>query len=91
MAREDKVVQDLIKGIDFLLKKTKSPALWEQPIFRPQEVEVTEGQSKKILKANRAVILATGSAPVFFPGARVDEVRVVSSSGVFNLKKFPIV
>lgn len=54
----------------------------------PQEVEVRrEGRASSITADH--FILATGSRPRSVPGIAVDERRILSSDGIFNIAAFP--
>ena len=47
MAREDKVVQDLIKGIDFLLKKTVTRIVGTAQILGPKRLRLQRDSQRK--------------------------------------------
>ena len=89
MGRKEKVVDDLTKGIEFLLKKNKvTYIVGEGRIAAAGVVEVGKGKKKQTLKATR-ILIATGSEVMPLPGVKIDEERIVSSTGALALKKVP--
>jgi dihydrolipoamide dehydrogenase len=85
MARKDKVVSDLTKGIDFLFKKNKvTKVVGSAAITAPGEVTV----DGTILKAAN-ILIATGSDVSTLPFLPIDEERIVSSTGALSLSQVP--
>ncbi|MDX2073712.1 MAG: dihydrolipoyl dehydrogenase [Alphaproteobacteria bacterium] len=85
MARKDKVVLDLTKGIEGLFKKNKvTYVVGEGSIKSASEVAV----GKETLKTKR-ILIATGSDVMKLPGVEVDEKKIVSSTGALALSKVP--
>ncbi len=90
MARKDKVVQDLTRGVGFLLKKHDVAVFTgEAQIVSPQQVDVKNGRAKKETLQTKSIVVATGSAPVEIPGLEVDEKQIVTSTGALALSKIP--
>lgn len=89
MARKDKVVEDLTKGIGFLFKKNKVTNITGAArITKPGEVVVTsDGKDETYTATN--ILIATGSEVAPLPGVDIDEKRVVSSTGALSLSKVP--
>ena len=89
MARKDKVVDDLTKGIDFLFKKNKVTNITgAAKISKPGEVVVTaDGKDETYTTTN--ILIATGSEVAPLPGVEIDEDRIVSSTGALALSKVP--
>jgi len=90
MAHKTKVVGELTKGVEFLLKKNKSEAIvGEARIVRAGEVEVklTDGSTRAL--ETKHIVIATGSDVAPLPGVRIDEERIVSSTGALSLKSVP--
>jgi dihydrolipoamide dehydrogenase len=90
MARKDKVVKDLTKGIAFLLDKAK--VAWVQgeasiPGAGQVAVDLAEGGTRNL--AARHILIASGSDAMPLPGVEVDEKRIVSSTGALCLEKVP--
>src|SRR6266568_1739315 len=78
MARKDKVVGDLTKGVEFLFKKNKVE--WIKGAARiaaPRELEA------------KSIVIATGSDSLELPGVAIDEKQIVSSTGALSLAKVP--
>jgi dihydrolipoamide dehydrogenase len=92
MARKDKVVGDLTKGVAFLFKKNKiTHVAGIGTIGAVGEVTVKPADGKgdaRVLKAKR-ILIATGSDSMPLPGITVDEARVVTSTGALALAKVP--
>ena len=89
MARKDKVVEDLTKGIGFLFKKNKVTNIrGSARILKPGEVEVV-GENGSETFTTRNIIIATGSDVASLPGVEIDEERIVSSTGALSLTKVP--
>jgi len=95
MARKDKIVGDLTKGIEFLFKKNK--IAWIKGTARitaPGKIVVAKAAATKTEDAEeeltaRAIVIATGSEIVRIPGVEVDEERIVSSTGALSLTSVP--
>ena len=90
LARKDKVVDDLTKGVEFLFKKNKIEyVIGQGSIEKPGSVRVAvTGGGEKTLSTRR-ILIATGSEPTPLPGVTVDEKIVVSSTGALTLGKVP--
>ncbi|MSO75943.1 MAG: dihydrolipoyl dehydrogenase [Alphaproteobacteria bacterium] len=92
LARKDKVVGDLTKGIEFLFRKNKVDHVkGTGRIAEPGTVAVTlpGGKGAEQMLAAKAIVIATGSEVARVPGLDVDEVRIVSSTGALALKSVP--
>jgi len=90
MDRKDGVVEDLTKGIEYLLRKNKVEYVAGCGRFGAADavvVALNEG-GERTLKAQR-IIIATGSEPTTLPGVEIDEKRIVSSTGALNLEAVP--
>ncbi len=90
MARKEKVVDDLTKGIAFLFKKNKIEHIrGHGTITGPGTVEVKPKKGKKILLSAVRILIATGSEVTPLPGVEIDEKKIVSSTGALSLPKVP--
>jgi len=90
MARKDKVVLDLTKGIEFLFKKNKVD--YKQgagAIKAPGTVTVALNAGGSETLTAKAIVIATGSDSVDLPGVAIDEKRIVSSTGALSLASVP--
>jgi dihydrolipoamide dehydrogenase len=86
MARKDKVVTTLTRGVEFLFRKNKVEWLKGRGrIAAPGRVMLDDGQEVEA----GAIIIATGSESVLLPGVAVDERRIVSSTGALALDRVP--
>ena len=92
LGRKDKVVDDLTKGIEFLMKKNKIDYLvGAGEITKKGEVTVTpneKGAKKQVLKTKN-IIVATGSETTPLPGVDIDEKQIVTSTGALDIPKVP--
>ncbi|MBS0236717.1 MAG: dihydrolipoyl dehydrogenase [Proteobacteria bacterium] len=90
MARKDKVVNELCRGIEGLFKKNKVEyVIGKGQIIAKDRVKVTaKGQGERTLSA-RNIIIATGSEVAQIPGVTIDEKRIVSSTGALSLQEVP--
>src|SRR5215469_15452648 len=90
MARKDKVVGTLTRGVEFLFRKNKVEWLRGRGrIAAPGGVLVIgpEGSTREI-EAN-SIIIAAGSESMPLPGIDIDEERIVSSTGALSLERVP--
>ena len=89
MARKEKIVDDLTKGIAFLFKKNKVTHFkGKGSIKGPGQVTVAAGGKKTELTA-ASIVIATGSDVAPLPGVTIDEKKILSSTGALALKKMP--
>jgi len=85
MERKDKVVEQLTHGIDFLFKKNKITRLvGDARIQSAQEVTINNETWK-----TSCILIATGSESATLPGIKIDEKKIVSSTGALALNKVP--
>jgi len=90
MAQKTKVVGELTKGVEFLLKKAKSEAIvGEGRITAPGKVEVKTADGKVRNLTAKHIIIATGSDVAPLPGVTLDEKQIVSSTGAIALTAVP--
>jgi dihydrolipoamide dehydrogenase len=90
MAHKTKVVGELTKGVEFLLKKAKSEAIvGEARITAPGQVEVKAGDGTVRSLTAKNIVIATGSDVARLPGVTIDEETIVSSTGALALTSVP--
>ena len=90
LARKDKVVDDLTKGIAFLFKKNKIDHLTGTGrISSKGKVAVKGADGKETEYAAMNILIATGSEVAPLPGVEIDEKRIVSSTGALALSEVP--
>ncbi|UWR51268.1 dihydrolipoyl dehydrogenase [Phaeobacter inhibens] len=85
MARKDKIVGDLTKGIAFLFQKN-GVDLIEGWASIPAVGKVKVGDE---IRETKNILIATGSEPTPLPGVEIDEGDVVSSTGALTLPEVP--
>ncbi len=90
MKRKKTVVGDLTKGVEHLLRKNKVEYVkGEARLSGKREVTVAlSGGGGRTLAADN-IVVATGSDSMPLPGVKVDEKRIVSSTGALALPKVP--
>ena len=90
MSRKKTIVQDLIKGIDFLFKKNKIHLFHGLgKITSPQTLQIvhTDGQAKTI--KTKAIVIASGSVPIELSFLNFDSEKVISSTEALSLSRVP--
>ena len=90
LARKDKVVKDLTKGVSFLFDKNEIE--WIQgsgKVTGPGKVQVTDADGKTSTLRADSIVIATGSESTPLPGVEVDEKKIVTSTGALSLGKVP--
>jgi len=84
-----RIVQRLIKGIDFLLKKNWVEVIKGKGILeQDRKVVVYSKEGKKVLEAEK-IILATGSRPAEFSFLRPNGKKVITSEEALDLEYIP--
>jgi len=90
LGHKDKIVGDLTKGIEFLLKKNKIAYLkGAGTIAGPGAVKVSGADGEVQDIAAKHIVIATGSDHMNLPGVEIDEKRIVSSTGALELERVP--
>jgi len=89
MARKEKVVSDLAKGIEFLFKKNKVERFeGTGKILNATTVEVSSPTGIQKLET-RNILLATGSVPIELPFMKFDGQTIVSSDQAIAFAEVP--
>ncbi|QYN51282.1 MULTISPECIES: dihydrolipoyl dehydrogenase [Apibacter] len=88
--RKNEVVEQIGKGIDYLMDKNKITVFHGMGTFKsPNQLEVKDEKGNiKNLEA-RYFIIATGSKPANLPFAPADKERLITSTEALNLKEIP--
>jgi dihydrolipoamide dehydrogenase len=90
MARKDRVVTTLTRGVEFLFRKNKVEWLkGSGRIVVPGRVAVSSADGAVQEVEAGAIIIATGSESTPLPGIEIDERRVLSSTGALALDHVP--
>lgn len=90
MAAKNTSVDSLTKGVEFLFKKNNVEYIKGTAAFSGEheiQVSLVEGGEQTLRAKN--IIIATGSEATPFPGLKIDEKRVVTSTGAIALDKVP--
>jgi dihydrolipoamide dehydrogenase len=90
MARKDRVVTTLTRGVEFLFRKNKVEWLkGTGRIVAPDRVAVSGADGVVQEVEARAIIIATGSESTPLPQINVDEHRILTSTGALALDHVP--
>jgi dihydrolipoamide dehydrogenase len=85
MARKDKVVKRIVKGVDFLMKSHKVDVIRGEASFvDPTTVATPQGNI-----TGKNVLIATGSSPARPPIPGLDSANVVTSREILELQECP--
>jgi dihydrolipoamide dehydrogenase len=90
MARKQKVVDQLFKGLVGLLKRRKVTTYLGTGTLQPgKTVSVSGGESGDVELSADAIILASGSVPRTIPGFDIDRRLVVTSDELLSIDRLP--
>ena len=91
LARKDKVVRTLTRGVAGLLRKNKVESVAGLATLKGGgRIEVALHGSDEVRTLNaRHIVLATGSVPVRIPAAEVDGDRIVDNEGALAFSEVP--
>jgi dihydrolipoamide dehydrogenase len=90
LARKDKVVADLTKGVEFLFKKNKVDYVkGAGRIAKPGAVAVALAGGGERTLETKNILIATGSESTPIPGVEIDEKKIVTSTGALEISKVP--
>lgn len=88
ITRKQGVVDQMTKGVDFLMKKNKIDVFTGMGSFVDATTIQINGEKKETISAKN-IVIATGSKPASFPGMEIDKKRVISSTEALELKEIP--
>jgi dihydrolipoamide dehydrogenase len=89
MARKDRVVKELTRGVEGLFRKNQVTRIeGTGRIVAPGEVEVGGATGRQTVAAAR-ILIATGSKPAALPGIAYDGRRIVHSTDALTLPTVP--
>ena len=89
VARKQKIVDQLYKGVQFLMKKNKVEVVAGTGVFEsPTRVRVEGGEDARTIEGTN-VVIATGSYPKSLPGVEIDGTRVINSDHALALSAIP--
>jgi dihydrolipoamide dehydrogenase len=90
MARKDRVITTLTRGVEFLFRKNKVD--WLKGFGRitaPGKVAVAGADGAEHEVEAGSIVIATGSESAPLPGVSIDEQRILSSTGALALDHVP--
>ncbi|MFT4522144.1 MAG: dihydrolipoamide dehydrogenase [Bacteroidia bacterium] len=88
VARKSKVVAQMTKGVDYLMKKNKIDVLTGVGSFVNATTIKVSGEEEQTIEAAN-IIIATGSKPASLPGMEIDKKRIISSTEALELQDVP--
>ena len=84
--RKNSVVNQTVKGIDYLMDKNKITVFYGKANFIDNNtINIEEGEKVKFDKC----IIATGSKPISLPFVKLDKERIITSTEALSLKEVP--
>src|SRR3546814_16422578 len=90
LARKDKVVTDLTKGVEFLFKKNKVEYVkGAGRIAKAGAVTVALADGGERTLETKNILIATGSERMHLAGVEIDEKQSVTSTGALEIAKVP--
>lgn len=89
MKAKEKSVTMLTKGVEFLFKKNKVTYIKGKASLKSNnEIIVKTDTTNKVYTAKK-IVISTGSVTTNLPGIKIDEQKIVSSTGALSLNKVP--
>lgn len=88
VARKQSVVDQMTKGVDFLMKKNKIDVFTGTGSFVDANTLQIDGKKKEKISAKN-IVIATGSKPSSLPGVDIDKKRIITSTEALELKEIP--
>lgn len=87
--RKNKIVQTLVQGIDYLMKKNRIKVMKGSAFFQTDyRLCVTINGSEEVVEADQ-IIIATGSEPISLPFAPFDGEWIIHSGHAMSLRSIP--
>ncbi len=90
LKRKDRVVDQLHKGVQFLMRKNQVDVFAGEGRFLDRQkigIALHDGSETELQARN--VLIATGSVPRSIPGVTIDNARILDSTGALNLPEVP--
>lgn len=88
VARKQGVVDQMTKGVDFLMKKNKIDVFTGVGSFIDAHTIAIDGVKKEEISAKH-IVIATGSKPSTLPGITIDKKRIITSTEALELIEIP--
>ncbi len=88
--RKNRVVEQLVGGVEFLFRKRAIPVIPERAVSvsRKADTWLVRTETGTEVEADY-LIVATGSVPKELPGIAIDEENILSSTGILGLQELP--
>lgn len=87
--RKGEVVDQTVKGIEYLMDKNKITVYQGVGSFVDKNtIKISGSEEDKEIKAKN-IVIATGSKPNYFPGMEPDKKRIITSTEALELKEVP--
>ncbi len=88
--RKNEVVDQTVKGLDFLMKKNKIEVFRGHGAFLgPNRIQITAADGAVTEIETDKTIIATGSKPITPPAFNYDKKRVITSTEALNIEQVP--
>jgi len=89
MKNKDKAVDTLTKGVEFLLKKNKVSYFKGLGSFKsPNQISIKDKDKVTIIETEKTII-STGSEPISIRDVKIDEKKILSSTGALSIPSVP--
>ena len=90
MGRKEKVVQEMVKGVEMLLESHHITVKRAQAdLLRPEQIILSYSDGKKETVEADAIILAAGSKSKTLPNIAPDGDKIITSDEALEIKKIP--
>ena len=90
IARKSEVVNQVCKGVEFLMKKNKIDVYQGLGSFVDKNtVKVTKEGGDIEMITSKNIVIATGSKPSSLPGVTIDKKRIITSTEALQLNEIP--
>lgn len=87
--RKNDVVEQTVKGVEFLMNKNGIDVFHGVGSFVDKETISIAGKDGDKRIKSKKVVIATGSKPNYFPGMEPDKDRIITSTEALELKEVP--
>lgn len=88
--RKNEVVEQTVKGLDFLMKKNKIDVYSGHGSFMSStQITIAQPDGKTTEIQTAKTIIATGSKPIVPPAFNYDKLRVITSTEALNISEVP--
>jgi dihydrolipoamide dehydrogenase len=90
MGWKQRVVERLVKGVEFLFKGNSVETIaGEATVLSPEKIAITQNSGEKVEVATSNIVIATGSVPTGLPGISVDNQKIFWAEEALFFDKIP--